>query len=796
MNIKPLGLIVAASFVVAACNRSAPGKFNAAGSSGGRASSTVDADFHTLKTPVLAANEFELMTLSTMPDTVTDGDVLVAVRGLAPGAAYKITRNGEDVSVAFSQLASGEVRGLVSGLKDGANLLGAESGGRVATLEVKNHPITGPVISGPHQTPFFCRLEDNGLVRAPDYTDANCLATTKFEWFYRARDQSYKPLADPYAAYPNDVVMTQLLDGRAVPFVVRVESATINRGIVRMAVLDDPAARGADAPFATDRFNGRVYHAYGESCGVGYQQGSNDPSFALGGSLDPATVSADRLLINLVGLDQRLGKGDVTVHSTLAAFGVHCNPIISIESVMMIKEHISEQYGLVRQVVGTNGSGAALQQYNAINSAPGLLAAGMPTATFADIVSTAMTVTDCGLLQNYYATRGSGLSQQQRQAINGHNFQSGNQLNAICQSWTDAFYPGVVPDQGCPGQIPEAMRYNPQTNRSGVRCTIQDANVNIYGRDPATGFARRPVDNIGIQYGLGAFNDGTLTFDEFLALNRDVGGIDMDGRFAPERHAMDAEVERITYQLGGVIGRGALTETPVMDFAPYLDLIPTANIHEAIRPFTVRARLKGAGTQSIWRGVVTQPDGFVTMDEWLANLAAADVPFGGDHTAAVAAARPASAADHCSFGTIGGRLEFANALFGPLGIYSPLLPGVAPVGVAIPLRVDVPESFDTPDSLGPCGVVLAVTRTPRMVAGMPLTDDIIKCQLKSVSPSDYSAALSKDQLDQISAVFPTGVCDYTKPAAGDVEKSLIWPSLGGATLEAPHELKWRVARSG
>ncbi len=82
----------------------------------GRTSSTVDADFHTLKTPPLAVGEFELITLSTLPDTVTGGDVLVGVRGLASGAAYKVTRNGDDVSAVFSQLPSGEARGLVGGL--------------------------------------------------------------------------------------------------------------------------------------------------------------------------------------------------------------------------------------------------------------------------------------------------------------------------------------------------------------------------------------------------------------------------------------------------------------------------------------------------------------------------------------------------------------------------------------------------------------------------------------------------------------------------------------------------------
>jgi hypothetical protein len=39
------------------------------------------------------------------------------------------------------------------------------------------------------------------------------------------------------------------------------------------------------------------------------------------------------------------------------------------------------------------------------------------------------------------------------------------------------------------------------------------------------------------------------------------------------------------------------------------------------------------------------------------------------------------------------------------------------------------------------------------------------------------------------------VCDFSKPAAEDVERSMVWTSVGGETLEAPHELHWRVARS-
>jgi hypothetical protein len=764
------------------------------GVGGGNSGTTVNADFHTLRTPPLETGQFELLTLSTLPDAVTGGDVLMAIRGLPPTAGFTVTRNGTDVTALFARQNDGEIRGLMTGLAAGENTLVASSGDRNATLTLRNHPVTGPVLSGPHQAPFACRTEQNGLGTP---LDANCTAEPKFQWFYRSSlTQGFAELADPFAPYPSDTMTTTTSDRRAVPFVVRVESRTINRGIARIAVLDDPAARGPDAPFAPNS-NHRMFYVYGESCGVGYTQGNSAPAFVLGDLGNLQEVSGDNLLINLAGVGDRLGKGDVVVHNTLSAFGVHCNPFISIETAMMMKEHVIEQYGPVEAVVGTNGSGAALQQYNAINNAPGLLSAGMPSASFADIASTAMTVSDCGLLQHYYANSSLDWNDQKKAAVNGHSLLSGNQLNAICQSWTDAFFDRLDPTTGC--SVPEDQRYHPIERPNGVRCTVQDANVNWLGRDPQTGFARRPLDNVGIQYGLAAFNAGTISFEEFLDLNRNIGGLDMDANFIAERHAMDPEVEALLYRVGQVIGRGALAETPVMDIAPYLDLIPVANIHEAIRPFTIRARLlaqSGQGvTQSIWRGVLTQPDAFPTIDQWLLALRDTRPEHGGDHVQAVVSAKPADAADRCVIGTVGGRLELPDQILGPLGVQAPLLPGLAPLQVQIPLRIDVPENFDAPQSLGPCGLLLPVTGTPRMVAGMPQSDDIIKCQLKPVDPDDYASMLSAAQLDELREIFPDGVCDYSRPAAGDVERSLIWPSVGTEPDTAPFELKWRVARS-
>ncbi|HEY0973641.1 MAG TPA: DUF6351 family protein [Solimonas sp.] len=808
-----VGALVALALVVAACGDSSP----VTGDGGGNeppAGRSVNADFHTLRTPPLAAGEFELITLSTLPDTVTNGDVLVALRGLAADDQFRVTRNGVDVSAAFQRQDGGEVRGLVADLNLGANRLVATAtgaaGARTASLTVRNHPLSGPVISGPHQKPFICRSADAGL---GEPLDENCTFTPDYRWYYRSgQTLGFKELTDPYAPYPSDVIMTETDDGRAVPFVVRMETRAINRGMARLSVLDDPAARGPDAPFAASQWNHNVYYVYGESCGVGYQQNRTDPNIVLG-ALELAEFSADNLLVNLVGIADRLGKGDLVAHNTLSAFGNHCNPIISMETTMLMKEHISEQYGLVRFVVGTNGSGAALQQYNAANNAPGLISAAMPTASFADILTTAMTVADCGLLQNYYANSALDWSQTKQAAVNGHNFLVGNGFNAICQSWVDAFLDLLNPEVGC-GAVPGADRYRGPDHPDGpkldgVRCTVQDANVNIFGRDPDTGFANRPLDNTGVQYGLETLLNGTISAAEFLDLNRNIGGFDIDGRYVADRMRMNPEMARIAYKIGGVIGRGALAETPVLDHAPYLDLIPVANIHEAVRPFIIRARLqKQSGqttTMGLWRGVVTQADGYPVMQDWLEALEPLRPQPGGDHVAAVQAAKPLLASDTCTFGTIGGRLELPDAILLPLGLAQlPLLPSIAPLhdllpnfDIDVPLRVNVPENFGPEGrGLGVCSLALPVTRTPRMVAGMPFTDDVIRCQLKAIDPADYQGRLSAGQLDELRTIFPNGVCDFSKPAAEDVAHSLLWPSLGsGSQPLEPFELKWRVGRS-
>ena len=77
--------------------------------------------------------------------------------------------------------------------------------------------------------------------------------------------------------------------------------------------------------------------------------------------------------------------------------------------------------------------------------------------------------------------------------------------------------------------MPAEQVYDENTNPKGVRCTLQDYMVNIFGRATERwervekqlgyGFAGRPFDNVGIEYGRKALMTGTITPAQFVDLN-------------------------------------------------------------------------------------------------------------------------------------------------------------------------------------------------------------------------------------------------------------------------------------
>ena len=92
-------------------------------------------------------------------------------------------------------------------------------------------------------------------------------------------------------------------------------------------------------------------------------------------------------------------------------------------------------------------------------------------------------------------------------AVEGHP----NHVNSIVFDtvyWTSL----GVPDDGCPG-VPAEQNYNAETNPDGVRCTLADYMINVFGPRPEElwtpqeqaagyGFAGLPLGDVGVQFGL------------------------------------------------------------------------------------------------------------------------------------------------------------------------------------------------------------------------------------------------------------------------------------------------------
>src|SRR5205085_5283703 len=104
--------------------------------------------------------------------------------------------------------------------------------------------------------------------------------------------------------------------------------------------------------------------------------------------------------------------------------------------------------------------------------------------------------------------------------------------------------------------VPVALRYDAVTNPSGARGDMWTANVNAFGISPTTGFARNAFDNTGVQYGLQALNSGAISVTEFLDLNANVGGLDVDGRLVAQRSSGHVVVIANAYAAVRVNGAG------------------------------------------------------------------------------------------------------------------------------------------------------------------------------------------------------------------------------------------------
>ncbi|MCZ2860132.1 DUF6351 family protein [Blastococcus sp. VKM Ac-2987] len=657
-------------------------------------------------------------TLSTAADMVSGGDVLVRV-DLPPNLSapdVTVLRNGEDVTRAFRPAPDGRsLTGLVTGLELGTNELVAQGGrDRAATLTVVNHPAGGPIFSGPQQMPYACTTPEWGLVPADE---GRCSGVTEVDYRYRTDYGEFAPL--PPGARPDDLVETTTSTGERVPYIVRVETGTLNRAVYQFAVLDDPATPEPDPWTDEPGWNQRLVYTYGGGCRSGYHQG---------------TETGD------VMQDLHLSQGYAVASSTLNVNNTNCNDVVSAETTMMVKERVIEQIGVPLHTIGWGASGGAMQQYEIAQNYPGLLDGITPTLSFPDATTYFIGADDCRVLLRPYLNANE-FTDEQKEAISGY------------AEWETcdvqhAGRPGRLDPEDCDPAIPEAWWYDAVTNPDGARCSIYDGMKNIFGTDPETGFARRPHDNVGVQYGLEAVNSGQITPEQFLDLNAGIGGYDIDMNWTPERVEGDVEAIRAAYSTGRTTsGAGGLATVPIIDARPYLDL--AANFHDSVRSFSMRDRLIKANGHAD-NQVILRADPSVYEDverEFLAQMDAWLTALGEDRSDApeavkVLRAKPDDLVDAC--------------------------------WTADGTKIEEPATYSDE---GRCNELFPPHSGPRIAAGGPLSDDVWKCQLTPVDPSGYAVSFTDAELDRLREIFPDGVCDWSKPSIGFEPLAGTWLSF-------------------
>ena len=718
--------------------------------------------------PQAGAKRIDIRTLSTRADRVSGGDVLIEIvtpEGTAKAVPHNITEtavphnitetavphnitrpavrlNGRDVSDAF-HAQGGSLVGLVTGLAIGRNELKVSAGGVTDQLfVVTNYSITGPIVSGPHQLPYVCQTDTftlpDGSTLGPA-ADANCSAATKVHYVYLPKGaKDVKPMPST-SAIPSDAASTTTDAGKTVPFVVRVETGTMNRGIYQSLVLHDPTKDAAPTPFTPPAaWNRRLIAVHGVGCPSGW--------YRQGGVMGVNPLAGASLT--------RLGEGYALFTNTLNHPTNSCNAFLAGETAMMGKEHVIEEFGVPDFTVSMGTSGGAYTSLQIADEFPGLFDGILINATFPDALSIALAGMDAHLLANYLATiDANSFTPAQTVAVSGYQGMKAFVDAANQSQRTDpiagrqdieGYRPAVWNDV-----MPAALKYDVRTNPRGARPTVFDAAINIYGADPKTGAALRPFDNVGVQYGLAALKAGAITPAQFLDLNERIGGFDQDANPVAARSVGDAAAIKRAYQ-GGVTlgGGGGLGSIPVFDDGAYND---AGGYHYQWFHFAIRERIArqngNADNHVMWRGPVQAERAWPVFIAWVA-ASKSDTSALSAHDKAVKH-KPGAASDGC---------------------------WVAEAGTS-PVFVAERQTFSSkPDSR--CNEKYPSAAFTRYVAGGPLDANVLKCQLQPIDAKAY-ASFTPAELQRLRTIFPGGTCDFSKPGVNQT-RVVPWASFGPA----------------
>ncbi|MDD0815880.1 DUF6351 family protein [Curvibacter sp. HBC28] len=708
-----------------------------------------------------AINAPSLQVLSSKPEFVSGGDALIDIALPPVHETLSAKLNGADVSALFKvdPLRPGHLLGRLTGLSTGDNTLTVNVGGPDSKLVLTNYPISGPILSGPQISPYNCQTEAFLL---PDGTllgkasDVKCSVSTKVQYLYQSTaGGALKPLPST-TSLPGDVATTTTTAGATVPFVVRVETGSMNRGIYQNAILHDPTKDAAPSPTTPPKgWNRKLIAVHGTGCAGGwYIQGA-----AMG--VSPYTGT------NL----KRLGEGYAVFTNTLNHPTNSCNATVAGETTMMGKEHFIETFGVPTYTVSVGTSGGAYTSLQVGDAFPGLFDGVYIDATFPDALAIAMSAMDGKLLNRYLTgNNNSAITDAQMVKVSGHKSARAWYDLAVQSGRTDPVSgrTETIPVAGSFGgayaaglfnaAVPASQRWNASTNPTGARATVFDVNRNVFGVD-ASGYGLRPFDNVGVQYGLAQLNDGTLSKDQFLDLNEKIGGYDRDGNYTSSRTIGDAGAIARAYQSGLMLGgNGGLASIPVFDTSNFYD--EDNFYHYQWFHFAVRERLRkvngDVSNHVMWRGGVSFADLFGVVTPGRTERAAVSAKSSADGWAAFVQWIDAYTAD-TSTKTQKDKVIVNKPAQAVDGCFTQS---------TTPQFLAETQTPATSGAAGSCNAIYPTWTYPRAQAGASIAADKLKCQLKPIQTKDYNVTFTTAEMARLSAIFAGGVCDWSKNGVG------------------------------
>ena len=212
---------------------------------------------------------------------------------------------------------------------------------------------------------------------------------------------------------------------------------------------------------------------------------------------------------------------------------------------------------------------------------------------------------------------------------------------------------------------------------------------------------------------------------------------------------------RIAYRMGRLTsGGGGLATTPIIDYRAYLDDAQGGNVHLRYHTFSLDERLMKANGYTDNRVMLTDDrrwsdslkapvlrQALSQMDAWLTTIA--DDTSNDSKIIKLRRAKPADLVDACW------------------------------TRDAQPQKI---VEKQTPNA-GRCNELYPTNSFPRGVAGSPLAADVIKCQTRPVSANDYKVAFTADEMTRLKQIFPSGVCDWSKPGVEQQPLAGTWQVL-------------------